>query len=78
MKTITAEITSVAPRQSQYGGLLYLVTFRSAEGSYMTWISDQMNNYAKWKPLLVVGKKLGNLRIKKDNLINADSDPTIL
>lgn len=79
-KYIKAEISMIKTQPSRFGGFCTIITFRSDTGkSYITWLDESMNNYKNWGKVLKagVGAMVYNLRIKKDNLITADSQPLL-
>ena len=52
---------------------------KRGEGDYFwakTDIVPTFRNYANWKPFLKVGTIVGDLILKKDNTVDADSKPT--
>lgn len=71
-----AEITSIQKRLSKHGGEVSLVTFKSEDGnSYVTWLDPKNRNWKKWDGVLEIGNNLDGLKVKKGNLIDADSTP---
>jgi len=71
-------ITKVDPPRRGSGGRMYrLVCFRMEQGgSARSFISENMKNYTKWKPLLEKGNIIDGLKMKGD-LIDGDSVPVL-
>ncbi len=68
-----AEILKIDKQKSKFGGYFCYVFFKDKNGNnYKTCIYPQYRNYKNWKGLKV-GDNLKGLKIKKDNLIDADS-----
>ena len=74
--SISYEVLKIGERQkSKHRGFFYYVFFKGSDGkSYRTCITDACRNFAKWEDVKV-GDVLTGLRVKKDELIDADSDP---
>ena len=69
-----AQITSIKPTLSKYGGKFYYVFFKDDNGkSFKTCLFPTMRNFPRWKSVMKVGAILTNLKIKEKNLIDADS-----
>ena len=78
MKEFT--ITRIDTYHSKYGGLCYLILLRSQDKTYKTWVYEKCHNFKNWKEIILLGKgtMIRNLKIKKDNLLDADSVPVIV
>ena len=73
---MTAEIIKISKKRSKYGGIVYLVCFKSlANKSYISYIAPKFRNFSRWKRVLNVGTTLSNLKLVKgkDKMIDADS-----
>lgn len=76
-----ATVTSVASKESRYGGEAYLVTFKGEDGkSYRSWVATNNGNFQRWFPIIQMGKgcAVDGLVVKTRNLIDADSFPRIV
>lgn len=76
---MTAQITRIKTKQSNYGGIYYDVAFQSVPHNkfYRSCIYQNCRNFSKWEGLLSEGNTLDNLRVITRNgreLIDADSD----
>jgi hypothetical protein len=62
------------------GGTVYQMCFKDLEDgkSYTTWIDSGFRNYRNWRELMQTQIVLDNLRVKKGNLIDADSEPRLV
>jgi len=74
-----ATLTKINKKKSQYGGEFYYAYFKTDEGkSFYTCLYPKMRNFQRWKKILknrnYQGISLSGLKIKKDNLIDADSN----
>jgi len=74
-----ATLTKISKKASQYGGYFYYAYFKTDEGdSYYTCLSPKKRNFQRWKKILrnrkYQGIHLSGLKIKKGNLIDADSN----
>jgi len=81
MKTITATITKIDPLKASRNGVNSYIRVYLQEkegGFYWTDLCPDYRNYANWKPHLQVGNILGNLRLRDDKSVNADSYPVRL
>ena len=75
---MNAEILEISEKmKSKYGGDLYYIFFKTEDGkSFKTCVATSMRNFITWKRVIVdkmIGAKLGGLRIKSGNVIDADS-----
>jgi len=69
-----AQITSIKPTLSKYGGKFYYVFFKNEQGeSYKTCLYPNMRNFARWRSVMKQGAVLTNLIVKSKKLIDADS-----
>jgi len=75
------EITKILPiRNSRnYGDLYIRVTFKlEGRGWAKTDLVPGFRNYKRWRKLLKVGNILGNLKMKDEKTIDADSQPILI
>ena len=69
-----AQITSIKPTESKYGGKFYYVFFKDVYGkSYKTCLYPNMRNFQRWRTVLKVGSVLTHLSLKQKGMIDADS-----
>lgn len=78
MKEFT--ITRIDTYHSKYGGLCYLILLRSDNKTYKTWVYEKCHNFKNWKEIILLGKGtvIRNVKVLRDNLIDADSIPVII
>ncbi len=73
---MTAEIIKITKQRSKFGGMVYLVCFKSLTGkSYISYLAPKFRNFSRWKKVLSTGVTLTGLKLssKGKNLIDADS-----
>lgn len=76
--SVVYEVLKIGDRQkSKYQGFYYYVFFKGSDGkSYRTCITDACRNFGMWQGVKV-GDIVTGLRVKKDELIDADSEPVV-
>lgn len=82
---MVGEITKIhQTKESRNRGTVYLrLTFNMFKNDGTTYwaktdLVSSFRNYARWKALLQVGNVLGNLDMKDDNTVDADSFPRLV
>lgn len=69
-----ATLIKLQKRRSLYGGYFYYAYFKGEDQkNYYTCLYPKKRNYSRWKKVLEIGTTFTNLRLKKGNLIDADS-----
>ncbi len=76
------KVQKITKAPSKYGGHFFYVFFKGSDGdSYKTCLDPKMRNYKNWLELITVfnasitAVHVSGLKIKKGNLIDADSKP---
>ncbi len=69
-----ATLLKIKKTPSRYGGYFYYAFFKGNDSkAYYTCLYPKMRNYIRWGKVLKEGTVFKNLKIKKGNLIDADS-----
>ena len=77
---MNAEIIKILPeKKSRNGGVYLRVEFRMENGKWAkTDLVPGFRNYERWKNLLRPGNIIGNLRMKDEKTVDADSIPYLI
>ena len=71
-----AKIVKITIGNSRHGGKIYTVLFKDdSNNTFVSYLSPQNRNFARWKKVLDIGTVLSNLTLWRSNknIINADS-----
>lgn len=76
---MTGEIIKIDPLKKGSGGKYIRVHFKMVDGRWAkTDLVINFRNFRRWERLLRVGNIIGNLRMKDEKTVDADSWPLIL
>jgi len=78
MKAIVLKVQANPSKKT--GGTVYQLCFKDVDSgkSYTTWVDSGFRNYENWRRFMSTQIVLDGLRIKKDNLVDADSRPWLI
>jgi len=72
-----AQIVKIIPRKksrSEKSGNFFTVIFKGEDGkSLVTYLDDSFRNWANWKGLMEVGRRVSGLALKQNGVVDADS-----